>query len=52
MTTPLMLEDPVAMDTVNVLVMGESDILFGFPKATPTTFQHITIGQFAWKRRY
>jgi hypothetical protein len=51
-TTPLMVEDPVAMDTVNVLVMGESDILFGFPKATPTTFQHITIGQFAWKRRY
>ena len=51
-TTPLFVDDPVAMETVNVLVMGEVQSLFGFSvhEATHTCFQHITIGQLAWKR--
>ena len=42
----------VAMDTVNVMVMGvaEAEVGFSLPETTPTLFQHITIGQFAWKR--
>ena len=42
----------VAMDTVNVMVMGVVEAVIGFSlsETTPTSFQHITIGQFAWKR--
>lgn len=51
-TTPLVMDSDVAMDTANVLVMGEVSSLYGFtePKATPTSFHHIDIGQFAWKK--
>ena len=51
-TTPLFVTDPVAMDTVNVLVMGEGERLYGFSKveATPISYQHIITGQLAWKR--
>ena len=52
-TTPLMMDNYVAMDTVNVLVMGEVSSLVGVtgPKTTPTSFHHnINIGQFVWKK--
>ena len=48
-TTPL-ISDPVAMDTVNVLVMGKVESMVGSTEATPTTFRHIPTGQFAWKQ--
>ncbi|CAI8008208.1 Polynucleotide 5'-hydroxyl-kinase NOL9 [Geodia barretti] len=51
-TTPLITDRDVAMDTVNVLVMGEVSSLYGFSgqKTTPTSFRHIDIGQFVWRK--
>ena len=51
-TTPLVTDRDVAMDTVNILVMGEVSSLYGFSgqKTTPTSFRHIDIGQFVWRK--
>ena len=51
-TTPLVMNRDVTMDTVNVLVMGEVSSLYGFSgqKNAPTSFRHIDIGQFVWRK--
>ena len=52
MATPLVKDETVAMDTVNVLVMGEANLPCGLLETTPTSFHHVNVGRFIWKKTF